>query len=131
RPALACTRCHTAGEGHVLLGPDLADAGKEATDAYLVESVLAPSLVIKKGFETVVITTTDGRQLSSLLAEDRPNTIVLRDAAQEGKTVTIPRKDIDQRATPATSLMPEKLVNVLSGRQEFLDLVRYLMEIAA
>ncbi len=26
--------------------------------------------------------------------------------------------------------MPEGLVNILSGRQEFLDLARYLMEIA-
>src|SRR6266545_6793998 len=61
RPDLLCTRCHTAGENRVRLGPDLAATGKEATDAYLVESVLLPSKVIKKGFETVTITTKAGQ----------------------------------------------------------------------
>src|SRR5262249_61332090 len=100
------------------------------TDEYLIESVLVPSRVIKKGFETVVITTTDGRQLTGLLVEERPDAVVLRDGGQDGKTVAIPRKDIDRRNNQAVSLMPEGLVNVLSGRQEFLDLMRYLMEIA-
>ncbi len=63
RPELACTRCHTAGEADVRLGPDLARAGKEATDVYLVESLLSPSKVIKKGFETVAITTKAGKTL--------------------------------------------------------------------
>src|SRR5207244_6590464 len=52
RPDFTCTRCHTAGEDTVRLGPDLAKAGVEATDIYLVESVLLPSKVIKKGYET-------------------------------------------------------------------------------
>jgi putative heme-binding domain-containing protein len=121
RPALACTRCHTAGEGRILLGPDLADIGKEATDAYLVESVLAPSRGIKKGVETVAVTTTDGRQLTGLVAEERPDAVVLRDAAQDGKPITIPKKEIDRRTTPGTSLMPEGLVNMLSRRQEVID----------
>src|SRR4051794_21400327 len=37
RPELACTRCHTAGEEGARFGPDLALAGKDATDIYLVE----------------------------------------------------------------------------------------------
>ena len=112
------------------LGPDLAKAGKEATDVYLVESVLLPSKVIKKGFETVAITTKAGKTLTGLLAEERADAVVLRDAAQDGKLITILKKDIDERSDKGPSLMPEGLVNVLSGRQEFLDLARYLMEIA-
>src|SRR5207244_3830795 len=61
RPALACTRCHSAGENTIRLGPDLANAGKEATDIYLVESLLLPSKVIKAGFRTVAITTRAGK----------------------------------------------------------------------
>src|SRR5205807_6495693 len=82
RPDLACTRCHTAGEGGARLGPDLAQTGKEATDVYLIESVLLPSKVIKKGYETVVVTTKAGRTLTGLLAEERADAVVLRDAAQ-------------------------------------------------
>jgi putative heme-binding domain-containing protein len=130
RPALSCTRCHTAGENRVLLGPDLAAAGKEATDVYLVESILLPSKVIKKGFQTVVITTTKGKVLTGLLAEERTGAIVLRDAEQDGKTITIAKKDIEERKEQTQSLMPDGLVNLLAGRQEFLDLVCYLIEIA-
>ena len=130
RPDLVCTRCHTAGDPGALLGPDLAKAGKEATDIYLVESILFPSKVIKKGFETVVVTTKAGKTLTGLIAEERADAIVLRDAAQDGKLITILKKDIDERNDRGPSLMPEGLVNVVSGRQEFLDLARYLMEIA-
>ena len=60
--ALICSaRAAMPGEDTGELGPDLAKAGKEATDVYLVESVLLPSKVIKKGFETVTITTKAGK----------------------------------------------------------------------
>jgi putative heme-binding domain-containing protein len=130
RPELVCTRCHTAGQSGSLLGPDLAQAGKEATDVYLVESVLLPSKVIKKGYETVVLVTKSGKKLTGLLAGDRADAVVLRDLAQEGKPVSVPKQEIDERIEGGPSLMPEGLVNVLSSRQEFLDLARYLMEIA-
>jgi putative heme-binding domain-containing protein len=129
RPDLACTRCHTAGEDGARLGPDLSRAGKEATDVYLVESVLLPSKAIKKGYETVVLTTKAGKVLTGLLAEERADAVVLRDADQEGRPITVSREDIDERTNRGTSLMPEDLVNVLAGRQEFLDLARYLIEI--
>ncbi len=76
-------------EADARLGPDLAKTGKEATDVYLVESILLPSKVIKKGFETVVITTKAGKTLTGLLAEERADAVVLRDAAQDGKLITI------------------------------------------
>lgn len=127
---LVCTRCHAVAEDAVRLGPDLSRVGPETTGAYLVESVLLPSKVIKKGFETVIITTKAGKTLTGLIAEERADVVVLRDAAREGKTITVRIDDIDERVVSGQSLMPEGLVNVLSGRQEFLDLVRYLMEIA-
>jgi putative heme-binding domain-containing protein len=131
RPELACTRCHTAGEDGARLGPDLALAGKDASDTYLVESVLFPSKVIKKGFETITVTTKAGKTLTGLLAEETADTLVLRDAAQDGKLLRIAKKEIDERHDRAPSLMPEGQVNVLADRQEFLDLARFLMEIAA
>src|SRR5262249_881060 len=92
--------------------------------------VLLPSKVITKGYETVVLTTRAGRTLTGLLAEERADAVVLRDAAQDGKLITVPKKDIDGRTHRGPSLMPEGLVNALGGRQEFLDLARYLMEVA-
>jgi putative heme-binding domain-containing protein len=130
RPELTCTRCHTVGENGPGLGPDLAKAGPEATDVYLIESVLLPSKVIKKGFETVTVTTKTGRTITGLLAENRLEALVLRDPAQDGKLVTIAKNDIEGRDDKAPSIMPDGLMNLLDGRQEFLDLARYLMEVA-
>jgi putative heme-binding domain-containing protein len=130
RPDLLCTRCHTAGEDGSRLGPDLAQTGKDVTDVYLIESILRPSKAIKKGFETVLVTTKAGTTWTGLLAAERADAIVLRDANQDGKLITIRKKDIDERSDKGPSIMPEGLVSVLSERQEFLDLARYLMEIA-
>ncbi|MFM7152332.1 MAG: DUF6797 domain-containing protein, partial [Gemmataceae bacterium] len=130
RPELLCTRCHTSGENGVKLGPDVANLGKEATDIYLIESLLSPSKKIKKGFETVTVTTADGKTLSGLLADETPEKLVLRDSAHEGKLLTISKNTINERSKSETSLMPDGLVNNLGGRQEFLDLIRYLIEVS-
>ncbi len=130
QPQLACTKCHTTGEAVVRLGPDLARMGKDADGPYLVESLLKPSKVIKKGYETIVLVTDKGTTLTGLVALERPDAIVLRDASQEGKPVTVGRSAIESRTPSPVSLMPEGLVNNLADRQEFLDLVRYLLELA-
>src|SRR5262249_41167079 len=128
RPDLACTRCHTAGEDAVRLGPDLAKAGAEATDVYLVESILLPSKVIKKGYAAVTVTSKGGKTITGLRAEERVDALMVRDAAQDGTIITIRKKDIDERRDQGPSLMPEGQINGLSGRQEFLDLMRFLLE---
>ena len=69
--------------------------------------------------------------MTGRLVEDRPDAIVLRDPAPDGALVTITKADIDERNDKAPSLMPAGLVNALpGGGSEFLDLVRYLIEIA-
>lgn len=130
RAELSCVRCHTPGEDSARLGPDLAKIGKDTPDVHLIESILLPSKVIKKGFETIAITTKAGKTITGLLAEERGDAVILRDFVQDGKLITILKKEIDERNDKGPSLMPEGLVNILSGRQEFLDLARYLMEIA-
>ena len=65
---------------------------------YLVESVLQPSKAIRKGFEPIVVITDDGKSITGLLAEDRPDALVLRDPAQDGKTITIPKDRIEEQA---------------------------------
>jgi putative heme-binding domain-containing protein len=131
RPQLTCTKCHPADESAARLGPDLAALGPRVADEYLVESLLVPSKAIPKGFETLVIATQDGKTVTGLLAEERADAVVIRDAAHDGRLVPIAKVQIEARNDQAPSLMPAGLVNVLASRQEFLDLLRYLMEIAA
>jgi putative heme-binding domain-containing protein len=129
QPFLTCAKCHD-GETGTQLGPDIAKADKEATAEYLVESVLLPSKVVKKGYETVVIVTKDERTLTGLVATETPDSLTLIDPAANGKRIVIPKADIEKRTPSDKSLMPEGLVNLLSDRQQFLDLAKYLIEIA-
>jgi putative heme-binding domain-containing protein len=130
QPYLTCTKCHTAGQQGKPLGPELTKLGAEATGAYLVESILKPSLAIKKGFESVVIVTNNGKSITGILVEETPQHIVLRDSSQNGKLITVPKVNIDEKVANKLSLMPQGLVNQLAGKQQFLDLIRYLIEIA-
>ena len=129
QPYLTCTKCHSLDQQTTPLGPDLTQPGPEVNDVYLVEAVLQPSKAIKKGFEPIVVITDDGKSITGLLAEDRPEALVLRDPAQDGKTITIPKDRIEEQAPGPLSVMPAGLVIGLADRQQFLDLIRYLIEI--
>ena len=130
QPSLTCTKCHVSATGTPSLGPDLTALGKDVADAYLVEAILEPSKVIKKGYETVTISTEDGRTVTGLLGEDRADAVVICGPGEDGKAVTVRKDQIEERKDGGASIMPAGLVNNLSTRQQFLDLVRYLMEIA-
>ncbi len=142
QPYLLCTKCHAAGTERSPLGPDLAqpaeppgegdaaDAWRERYDVHLVESLLAPSKAIRKGYEPAVLLLADGRTLTGLVTDEKSGTIVLREANPEAAPLEIPRDKIEQRATGQQSIMPAGLANQLTSRQQFLDLVAYLSEIA-
>ena len=127
---MACAKCH-AGSPENRLGPDLAQLGKEkeATDAHLVESILAPSKVIRKGFETISVVTADGKSLTGLLLQETPEALTLREAGGNLQKITIAKGKIEERSTSNLSIMPAGQANQLASRQQFLDLVSYLMAI--
>lgn len=127
---MSCAKCHTLGKGaDKLLGPDLTALGKEVTDETLVEAVLLPSKTIRKGFEAVTVITTDGKTLSALLVEHTEKQLVVRDVARGGEVTTFAADAIEEVRPSAVSIMPAGQVNQLNSRQQFLDLVRYLIEI--
>ena len=142
---LTCTKCHAAGPGPSPLGPNLADVqtvekgsqgetqpARGATPSLveqLVESLLEPSKTIRPEYRPVTILTEEGQSVSGIVVSESPEVIVLRDAADSGREVTIPRTDIESRTESPVSLMPAGLVNLLANRQQFLDVVRYLAEI--
>jgi len=130
QPHLACTKCHDPGGEKSPLGPDLTKPDDDVSDRHFVDSLLRPSNAIKKGYESVVVITDEGKAVTGLLAEDRDDALVLRDPAQDGKIITIPKENIDERGKGQLSAMPTGLVNGLADRRQFLDLVRYLLEIA-
>ena len=127
---MACSKCHSVGTAAAsLLGPDLTTIGSEVSDESLIESVLLPSKVIRRGYESATLLTLDGATLVGLLVERTDAVVTLREVARAGELTTIPTADIDQITINTVSLMPAGQVNQLAGRQQFLDLIRYLIEI--
>ncbi len=129
QPSLACARCHLPWEGQPPLGPELTRLGTDVTDVHLVEALLAPSKTLRKGYEPVNLVLTDGRTTTALLVKDEPDKLTVRDMSRSGATVEFAKTDIDQLIRTTTSIMPAGQVNQLAGRQQFLDLVKYLSEI--
>ena len=127
---LACSKCHSVGsETQSTLGPDLTRIDRETTDESLVESILLPSKVIRKGFESVTIELTDGTTRNGLLIERTPQKVVFRDVARNGEIVTLLTSDLEGLRLNPLSIMPAGQMNQLASRQQFFDLIRYLIEI--
>ncbi len=130
QPYLACSQCHAAASGAQTLGPDLSRPREKLSPQHLLEAVLEPSRKISPGYETIQVLTDEGQVLLGLLAEEDEQRIVLRDLGQAGRLIKVPKAEIVSRKIGEVSLMPAELVNQLAGRQQFLDLMSYLMEIA-
>ena len=132
QPQMACARCHTEtrpnGDRQTRLGPDLAVWEQPPSDAHLVESILDPSRQIRKGYQAYALVTRDGETITGLLVDDADEAVTLRDPST-GALIRLSRDEIDVGKPVNTSIMPAGQVNQLSSRQQFLDLVRYLMEI--
>src|SRR5216683_7046331 len=129
QPGLTCVKCHASQGKEPMIGPDLTRLVQKPGAVDLIDSVLRPSKTITKGYESITIVTKRGTNLIGLLAEERPDRLILRDPTKEFAPITVSKTDIEERSTSPVSIMPAGLVNQLGTRQQFLDLVRYLMEI--
>jgi putative heme-binding domain-containing protein len=125
--AISCAKCHDPKLG-TRLGPDLASKRDGVNDAFLIESVLHPSKSIRKGFEQVIVITDNGLVVTGFKTSDDGTTIVLREPAG-GKEFKIAKDEVDEVVPSPKSAMPPGLVNQLGSRDQFLDIVRFLMEI--
>jgi quinoprotein glucose dehydrogenase len=116
----ACTKCHTTATQTTLLAPSLKGIAAQKVD-YLIESVLYPSKIIKTGFESETVLTTDGRVLSGLVKEEGK---VLR-VLNLDRDVRVAKSDVESRTVSRVSIMPEGQESQMS-RREFVDLIAYL-----
>ncbi|MEZ6131765.1 MAG: DUF6797 domain-containing protein [Planctomycetaceae bacterium] len=128
---IGCVKCHAVDGSSNALGPDLTKlkTQPDATDEYLVTSLLNPSASIRKGFESATVVTNDGKTHVGLLVSQTAEGVVIRDAAQTGVTVSFAANDVDEVIPGKLSIMPAGIVNQLGSRQQFLDLLRYVIEV--
>ena len=127
---LTCRKCHEFGKETEPLGPDLTKPEKEPTDVFLVESILQPSKEIRKGYEPIIVITDAGKAITGLKVKEDDKELVLRDPNKDGELVTIAKDEIDEQEQSTQSVMPTELINQLGNRQQFLDLLRYVMEVS-
>ncbi|HEV3204152.1 MAG TPA: PVC-type heme-binding CxxCH protein, partial [Gemmataceae bacterium] len=117
-----CALCHTLfGEGGKV-GPDLTGADRKDR-AFLLQSLVDPSAVIRKEYAAYVVTTKNGRLLTGVIAESTPMTVTLLDAKAE--RIVLIRDEIEGINPWPQSLMPEQLLDDLED-QEIRDLFAYL-----
>lgn len=127
--AMACRKCHLPNKQGAQLGPKLSEWEKQPTDNELIESILFPSRSIRKGFESVTLVEESGKIHTGILVKADDDSITYRSLESENLPQTISKRELEEIVTSKQSLMPEGLVNLLANRQQFLDLLKYLMEI--
>jgi quinoprotein glucose dehydrogenase len=122
KAAVSCQRCHKLdGEGGEV-GPPLNGLAAKQKRDYLLESIVLPNKQIAKGYDSVLITKTDGKNVTGVLKSE--DSTEVRVMTAEGVLVSIKKEDIDERRA-AKSAMPEDLVQKLT-KQELRDLVEFL-----
>jgi putative heme-binding domain-containing protein len=117
-----CGKCHKLFAQGGEIGPDLTVYQRTDLRRMLV-NVVNPSAEIREGFENYLIITDSGRTLTGFIA-DRDNRVVVLKGI-DGRSITIPRDEIDEMAAVARSVMPEGVLDPLS-EQQIRDLFAYL-----
>lgn len=116
-----CAQCHTLfGEGGKV-GPDITGANRGSLE-YLLENILDPSAVIQKEYSMTIVTLVSGRGVSGIVREENDKTLTM---VTQNETLTIAKKDIEQRQASNQSMMPDDLLKGLSNF-EIHSLVAYL-----
>ena len=128
RPELMCGNCHKISYGGGLSGPNLATVGSYMTPNSILESILNPNTDIKQGYETVLITKTNGEIISGLLHRKTNNATLIRQA--NGELIEIPTEEIKETDVSPVSLMPTGLTRNLN-RDELKDLLAFLINLGA
>jgi putative heme-binding domain-containing protein len=127
RKGLGCANCHARGSKE-MVGPDLSRVARESGEHDVIESLLYPSKKIREGYEATLIETTDGETLSLRVIEQLDDALLGREVTPPYRLRKLDRESIVEVQTSPVSSMPDSLSDQLQSRQEFLDLVRYLIE---
>jgi len=124
---VTCSKCHVLNGKGAKVGPDLTGIGAVQTPQYLIESVLKPSEIIVKGFETMYLMTNDGMAYNGLLVSQDEDEVVLmvdEDGAME-EYVFYP-DEIAQMQKQDVSIMPGNFQDMLTTK-EFYGVILFLL----
>jgi putative membrane-bound dehydrogenase-like protein len=117
-----CAVCHKLFNEGETIGPDLTGAERGNLE-FLLTSLVDPSAMIRKEYQSQSVALRDGRVLTGLILDETGKTLTLIDSNRQ-KTV-IARDDVEEVRLSPISLMPEGLLDKLP-EDKVRDLFRYL-----
>jgi putative heme-binding domain-containing protein len=129
--ALSCAGCHRLGDAQGAVGPDLTKlqerlAVRKATRADLLRDLIEPSRVVDEKYRTLLVQTSDGRQLAGVVVGQDARVLRLAaNPAQPNEVTEIPLSDIEASQPSPVSMMPLGLLDTLA-KEEILDLLAYV-----
>ena len=119
---IACSRCHRHQGTGGQIGPDLSTIGERQSRRQLLESLLEPNRQIAKGFESIVLTTDQGKILTGILQKEGSGHVDLR--TLDGEMIRVP-KPLIESMDRTDSAMPGNLPDQINVRQ-IRDLIAFL-----
>lgn len=118
-----CVSCHTTTADEPLKGPFLGGIAERYNRFELTSSILRPSAQLAQGFETHFFELKNGESVDGFVVREAGDEVEIRNAA--GTPLVIAKRDIIERGTRQTSIMPEGLAANLT-MQDFASLLAFL-----
>lgn len=118
----ACSACHTYQNEGGKVGPDLTGVKNQPADALLLH-ILVPNYEVLPAYQSISISTNDGRSFSGWLVSENENSLTLRTTF--GTDESILRRNISSLSNSGLSLMPDGLEQSIS-KDEMAKLIAYL-----
>ncbi|MDX1947410.1 MAG: c-type cytochrome [Pirellulaceae bacterium] len=117
-----CANCHKLFDAGGDIGPNITGSQRTNLD-YLLQTLVDPSAAVAKDYQMEVIETVGGRILTGLIASESDAAVTIQTVNEK---VVIPAAEIERRAASPLSLMPDGMLQNLTG-DEVRQLLAYLM----
>ena len=109
------------------MGPDLTGAAGRFSVRDLLESILNPNLEISDQYAPIVVTTTDGGQVTGRIMNLVGDELMINVNMYDPNEIErVNRAQVESIEPSTVSMMPEGLLNLLS-QEEILDLMAFLL----
>ena len=108
-----CATCHKMFGDGGNIGPDLTGSNRDS-DEYLLDNIIDPSRIVPRGMRQVIYLLNDGRVITGVPTREDDHTVTIQTA---DSIKTLDTSMIERRRQQQTSLMPEGLLENLSGQQ--------------
>ena len=118
-----CGRCHMVGGRGGRLGPNLSRIGASRSASALEREIRRPGEVIPIGFETITVTTRDGRKIRGVRKNEDTFSVQVMTPAED--VLSFAKPDVTVDTEPLRSLMPGYGPERVSDG-DLHDIVRYL-----